>query len=301
VRPLTPTVALLAFFAAGNLQAAGPAKEKGAAQPPVVDNNTLIATVNGKPYPLNLFRIFYVQRLQATKAQDNPELQTQVLDEFMTLVVAAQEAEKRKLTERDDVKAALELQRMQVLSNVTLLAMAQDEKVSDEEVKKAYDQFVASAKRTEYKARHILVKTKGEAEKLIKQLAKGADFGTLAKDDSIAPNAKNGGELGWVDGNQIPKPLADALGKLKPGDYAKEPVMTQFGWHVIELEDTRTAEPPSLDDLKPQLTAVVQRQKAMEALVKLRDNSMVDLNPEIVKTKPEPETKAEGKAASKPK
>ncbi|MGA7982409.1 MAG: peptidylprolyl isomerase [Chromatiaceae bacterium] len=298
MRSLRSTIALVTLFAVGNLQAATPAKEPAAGQPPAVDGNVTIATVNGKPYSVELFRVFYAQRLQAAQAQDSPEFQTRTLDEFMTLVVAAQEAGKRKLTERDDVKAALELQRLQVLSNVTLQAMARDEKVSDDEIKKAYDEFVAKTKRTQYKARHILVKTKDEAEKLIKQLGKGADFSKLARDNSMAPNAKNGGELGWVVADQIPKPLSEALAKLKPNTYAKEPVRTQFGWHVIDLEDTRTAEPPSLEDLKPQLTAFLQRQKATEELIKLRDNAMVELNPDIVKTKPgtEPEKKATPKS-----
>jgi peptidyl-prolyl cis-trans isomerase C len=199
--------------------------------------------------------------------------------------VAAQEAEKLKLDKREDVHTALQLQRLQVLSNATIADMAQKEKVSDAELEKAYDELAERAKQTEYKARHILVKTKAEAEKLIKKLNSGADFQTLAKDKSIAPNAADGGELGWVDANQIPKPLAEALSKLEPGHFAKEPVMTQFGWHVVELEDTRKAEPPSFDAVKAQLTALLKRQKAVEELVKLRDNTMVDVNPEVVKMK----------------
>jgi len=298
VRFNRPTIALAALFAATSIQAAQPDKDNAKA-PPAGSKDILIATVNGKPYSAELFRTFLTQRLQATQAKDTPEFQAQVLDDFMASVVAAQEAEKRKLGERDDVKAALELRRLEVLSNAALQAMAQDEKVTDAEITKAYDEFVANTDRIQYKARHILVKTKDAAENVIKQLGKGADFGKLARDSSIAPNAKNGGELGWVNANQLPKPLSDALSKLKAGSYAKEPVMTQFGWHVVELEDSRTAEPPSLDALKPQVTEVLKRRKAMAKLIKLRSNAMVEFNPDIVKTKPAGES--EGKAASKPK
>jgi peptidyl-prolyl cis-trans isomerase C len=285
VKYIRSTLALAALFAASSLQAADTAKTEGTAQPPAPQKSTRIATVNGKPYSLGLFEMFYAERLQALQAQNTPQLQTQTLNDFMTMIVAAQEAGKLKLDKREDVQTALQLQRLQVLSNATIAYMAQKEKVTDTELKKAYDELAKRAKQTQYKARHILVKTKAEAEKLIKKLNSGADFPTLAKDDSLAPNAADGGELGWVDSTQIPKPLAEALSKLKPGHYAKEPVMTQFGWHVVELEDTRKAEPPSFDAVKPQLTAILKRQKAIDELVKLRDKTLVDVNPEVVKMK----------------
>jgi peptidyl-prolyl cis-trans isomerase C len=285
VKYIRSTLALAALFAASSLQAAQAAKTEGAAQLPSPQKSTRIATVNGKPYSLGLFEMFYAGRLQALQAKNTPQLQTRTLNDFMTMIVAAQEAEKLKLDKREDVHTALQLQRLQVLSNATIADMAQKEKVSDAELEKTYDELAERAKQTEYKARHILVKTKAEAEKLIKKLNSGADFQTLAKDKSIAPNAADGGELGWVDANQIPKPLAEALSKLEPGHFAKEPVMTQFGWHVVELEDTRKAEPPSFDAVKAQLTTLLKRQKAVEELVKLRDNTMVDVNPEVVKMK----------------
>jgi peptidyl-prolyl cis-trans isomerase C len=298
VKHTRSTLALAALFAVSGLQAVEAAKTEGGTQPAAPEKSTRLATVNGKTYSLGLFEMFYGGRLQAMQAKNTPEMQTQALNDFMTMVVAAQEAEKLKLDKRDDVKTALELQRLQILSNATIAFMAQKEKVSDAELKKAYDQLAANAKQTRYKARHILVKTKAEAERLIKKLESGADFQKLAKDDSIAPNAADGGELGWVDANQIPKPLAEALAKLKPGQYGKEPVRTQFGWHVVELEDTSKAEPPSLDDVKPQLTDLLKRQKAIEALVKLRDKTVVDVNPEVVKMKKDagsPEKNGSGK------
>jgi peptidyl-prolyl cis-trans isomerase C len=298
VRSIAPIVALIALVALG-AQAAGPAKDATsrqgpAAGPAAANDKTLIATVNGKPYRLNLFRMFYTERLQAAGGQQTPEFRAQVLDQFMTLITAAQEATKLKLQEQPDVQAALEVQRLEVLSNAAIQALAKDQKVSEDEIKKAYAKFAANAKRTQYKARHILVKTKGQAEKLIKQLGKGADFAKLAKENSMAPNATSGGELGWVNASQIPQPLAETLDKLKPGSYAKEPVMTQFGWHVVELEDSRKTEPPSLDSVKPELTAAVKREKAMQEIVKRRDAATVEFNPDIVKTTPKAEAGDKG-------
>jgi len=298
VRFTHSTIALAVLFAATSIEAAQPHEDNAKTQP-AGSKGALIATVNGKPYSAELFGAFLAQRLQATQAKATPEFQAQVLEEFMTNVVAVQEAEKRKLGEHDEVKAALELRRIEVLSNAVLQALAQDEEVTDVEIKKAYDEFVANTDGTQYKARHILLKSKDAAEKVIKQLGKGADFAQLARDNSIAPNAKNGGELGWVNANQLPKHLSEALSKLKAGRYGKEPVKTQFGWHVVELEDSRTTEPPSLDALKPQLTELLKRRKAMAKLVKLRNNAMVEFNPDIVKTKSAGEP--QGKAASTPK
>jgi peptidyl-prolyl cis-trans isomerase C len=262
---------------------------------------TTIATVNGVAYPLDLFRIFYVERLQETKTQNTPEFQQQAFNEFMSLIVASQEAEKRKLEDNQEVKSAIQLQRMKVLSNAALASFAQDIKVSDDDLKKAYEQVKAGASRTEYKARHILVKDEAEAKKVIKELDKKADFADLAKKYSLGPNAKDGGDLGWLDASQMVKPFADAVANLKPGTYTKEPVQTQFGWHVILLEDTRKAEPPSFDDAKPQLTAMVQRQKIAEQLAHLRDTAMVELNEQVVKVKPKEEAAAEtGKGESAP-
>lgn len=283
----------LAFFV-GVLLTAGACSAEDAkapsaapAQTPApLEDSVNIAVVNGKPYSLGLFRIFYVERMQETQHQNDPAFQQQAFNEFMSMIVASQEADKRKLGERPDVTAAMELQRLKVMSNAALGALAQDIKVSDDELKKAYEEVKKAAARTEYKARHILVKDEAAAKKLIKQLDKGADFADLAKKSSEGPTAKNGGELDWFDASQMVKPFSDAVAGMKPGTYTKEPVQTQFGWHIIKLEETRTAEPPSFDDAKPQLTALVQRQKLAQEIAKLRDGAMVELNEEVVKVSP---------------
>jgi peptidyl-prolyl cis-trans isomerase C len=283
-------------FLVGALLAAGTCLAEDANSPaaPAPDGNANIAVVNGKPYSLDLFRIFYVERMQETQGQNDPAFQQQAFNEFMSMIVAAQEAEKRKLEDRPDVATAMQLQRLKVMSNAALASMAKDIQVSDDELKKAYDEVKKSATRTEYKARHILVKDEATAKKLIKQLDKGADFGELAKKNSEGPTGKNGGELDWFDGNQMVKPFADAVAAMKPGTYSKEPVQTQFGWHIINLQETRTAQPPSFEDAKPQLTALVQRQKLGEQIGKLRDSALVELNEQVVKVTPkeEPETQA---------
>jgi len=268
------------------------AEDAAPAPAPAQGSGVVIATVNGTTYPLDVFRMFYMERMQETQNQNDPAFQQQAFNEFMSLVVASQEAEKRKLQDDPEVTAAIELQRLKVMSNAALAAMARDIKVTDDELKEAYEQVKKQAARTEYKARHILVKDEAEAKKLIKELDKKGDFAELAKKHSLGPTGKNGGELDWFDGSQMVKPFADAVAAMKPGTHSKEPVHTQFGWHVIELEDTRTAEPPSFEDAKPQLTALVQRQELGKELNELRDKAMVELNEDVVKLKPKDDAAA---------
>jgi peptidyl-prolyl cis-trans isomerase C len=261
------------------------AQDEAAGAAPTADTN--IASVNGKDYSLDLFRVFFTQRLQETNAQNSPAFQEQAFNEFLSLVVAAQEGEKRDLATNPDVQTALELQRLMILSNAALQSIANDAPPTDDELKQAYEKFKEQAQRAEYKARHILVDDQAKAEALIKQLDdnKGEGFDKLAKENSLGPTAEKGGDLGWFDARQMVKPFADAVGTLEPGSYTKQPVQTQFGWHVILLEETRTAEPPTFEEAKPTLEAAVKRQKVADALNKLRQEAKVDLNQDVVKLK----------------
>jgi peptidyl-prolyl cis-trans isomerase C len=248
-------------------------------------SDTLIATVNGTPYKLDVFRVFFIERLQGRQTNNDPAVQQQLFDEFMNLIVASQEGDRRKLEGERNVVAALELARMNVMSNAALSAMAGEIEPSEKELKDAYDRIKEQATRTEYRARHILLKDEAEAKKLIKQLDKGAKFDELAKKHSEGPTGKDGGDLGWFDPAQMVPPFAEAVTGMKPGTYTKEPVQTQFGWHIIELQETRKAEPPAFEEAKPQLAALVKRQKLGEKLTDMRNKAMVELNEEIVRLK----------------
>jgi peptidyl-prolyl cis-trans isomerase C len=288
-------IALCAVLAAGALQAAGDPKP-GEAQAPAASAtgtqtgaDVTIATINGVRYSLDTFRLFYIERLQQTQSQDSPEMQQQAFNEFVNLAVTAQQADTLKLTDRRDVQIGMELQRMRLLSNVSLQAMAQEFKPTEEELKKAYDELLKQLGETQYKVRHVLVKEEAEAKKVIAELNKGGDFADLAKKHSTGPNAKAGGELGWFTSNQIDnKPFSDAVATLKKGTYTKTPVKAKYGWHVILLEDTRTAQPPSFDEAKPQLIASYQRAKLGEKIGVLRQGAKLELNESVVKLRDAP-------------
>jgi peptidyl-prolyl cis-trans isomerase C len=288
--------ALAAILTATSVQAADAAKPAAApatapaaaAAPEAPQADVRLATINGVPYSLDLFRIFYLERLQQTQSQDTPEAQQQSFNDFINLVVTAQQAPALKLTERHDVQLGLELQKMKLYSSVALQAMAMDIQPTEEELKKAYDEAVKEVKQDQYKARHILVKEEAEAKKLIAELDKKADFTELAKKHSIGPAGKNGGDLDWFTAGQMVKPFSDAAAALEKGSYTKTPVQTQFGWHVILLEDKRVAEPPSFEDAKPQLIAAIQRNKLGEQIIELRKTTKLELNEDVIKLKEDP-------------
>lgn len=253
-------------------------------------DQTLIATINGKPYELDLFRAYYGEMLAQRNGQDSPQLQELAFNEFMNLAVASQEGERRNLADNPEVQTALALQRMMVLSAAALQSIGAETSPTEAELKQAYEQFSEQSQRTEYKARHILLDDKEKAQELIKQLdaANGEGFETMAEENSLGPTAEKGGDLGWFDSRRMVKPFADAVAEMEPGTYSEQPVQTQFGWHIIKLEETRTAEPPSFEEAKPQLEAVLRQRKVTEALAELRNNADVQLNEEVVRVKEEP-------------
>lgn len=258
------------------------------AEEPTAD--TIIATVNGTPYSLGLFSLFYRERLQE-QGNDSKEFQEYVFNEFMSLIVTTQEGLKRKLDQEDQVATTIELQRMKIIANAEMAAMGDAIQPTEDELKALYEEVKKSSSQTEYKARHILVDDEDEAKRLITELDGGADFGELARKHSLGPTAKSGGELEWFDASQMVQPFAEAVAKMQVGSYTKQPVNTQFGWHVIRLDDSRKKEPPAFEDAKAQLTAIAKRRKVSEKLDELRANAMVELNEDVVSVTPKDEAK----------
>jgi peptidyl-prolyl cis-trans isomerase C len=276
---------LVAMFASAVVTA----EEKSETTAPAVSGETTVATVNGQSIPLDLFRAYFAERLRQGNAQNTPEFQNQAFNEFVNIVVTAQDAEKKELDKENAVRYLLELQRLQALSRVALQSESQSLQPSEEDLQKAYDQRIGKEKRTEYKARHILVKTEDEAKKIIEELKGGADFVELAKEKSLGPTGKNGGDLGWFGSDQMVKPFTEAVAGMKPGAYSSAPVQTQFGWHVILLEESRESDPPALDEVKGELTAALQREALGTYIAGLRNAAKLDLNPDLIKVnEPEP-------------
>jgi peptidyl-prolyl cis-trans isomerase C len=212
-----------------------------------------------------------VQAVVGGGTQEPPtdEQKGQMVDQLITMTLAAQAAEKDGLQKDPKVAARLELLRTQILAEAASEKYVKANPVSEADLKAEYDTQIAAMPK-EYKARHILVEKKETAESVIRDLQAGGDFAKLAAAESKDSSAKAGGDLGWFSPQTMVKPFADAVMALEKGKYTLVPVESEFGFHVIQLDDVRSAEAPAFDEVKPQVEMFVQRKKLQEYLDGLR-------------------------------
>jgi peptidyl-prolyl cis-trans isomerase C len=241
----------------------------------VNDTSPILATVNGSPITEGVVEL-YEQQLRARRP-GNPAAQDRqaILEEIINLELARQGGETQGLDKDTKIQLQIDQQRRAVIATAAIQHELEANPVGDEELKKIYDEQAPSG--TEYKARHILVKEEDEAKTLIVELDNGADFSELAKQKSTGPSGKSGGELGWFSSKQMVAPFSEAVAGMEKGTYTKEPVKTQFGWHIIILDDTREASPPPFDQLKPQLQAFVQKQRVQDYIARLRKSATIEI------------------------
>ncbi|HET7650753.1 MAG TPA: peptidylprolyl isomerase [Gammaproteobacteria bacterium] len=241
------------------------------------DNSTVLATVNGTPITNDMFRA-YVRTL--TGGQE-PQLDAQkrqlVLDRLIDMTVLAQTAEKDGLAKDPKVAAELAVQHKALLAQSQVRKYLDEHPVTDDQIKAEYDKRVKSMPGQEFRARHILVSNEKLAKSIIEQLKHGANFATLAKKYSKDGSAKSGGELGWFSPDQMVPEFSKAVEGLKKGQFTTTPVQTQFGWHVIQLEDTRSQPAPSLDSMRQQLENELQGQNIQNYVNGLRSAAKVDI------------------------
>jgi peptidyl-prolyl cis-trans isomerase C len=235
-----------------------------------------VAVVNGKPVPKARVDALASQLSKAGRPV-GPEMNDQLKEEVIAREVFMQEAQKRGLDASDDYRNQLELARQTVLIRELFADYQKKNPVTDDEIKSEYDKFAAANGGKEYRARHILVETEPEAKKIIADLKKGAKFDDIAKKQSKDPGSgAQGGDLDWGNANSYVPEFSQALVKLNKGQTTQEPVKTQFGYHVIRLDDVRTAQLPKLDDVKPQIAQQLQQQKLAKFQQDLRAGAKVE-------------------------
>jgi peptidyl-prolyl cis-trans isomerase C len=239
-----------------------------------------IAVVNGKPVPKARVDaiVSQVQKQAAARGQQlPPDIDKLVRDKVVTDEILSQEAERRGLAASPEFKAQMELARQSIL--IGLLSQDLDKKaaISDADVQKEYDKFKAQASGTEYKVHHILVEKEDEAKAILAQLKAGAKFEDLAKKNSKDPgSAQNGGELDFAAPSSYVPEFSQAMVALKKGETTETPVKTQFGYHIIRLDDTRAAQFPPLADVKTQIQQRLAQQKAAAFRDELRAKAKTD-------------------------
>jgi peptidyl-prolyl cis-trans isomerase C len=235
-----------------------------------------VATVNGVAIPKAYVDVIVkAQTQQGTP--DSEELRASITDRLVELEVLAQEARKKGLGKSPELKAQLEVQRSQALANAFLQDYAKNHPVSDAVAKAEYDKLRAKSGDKDYKARHILLDTEDEAKDIIAKLKKGEKFEDLAKASKDTGTKDKGGELDWNTADSYVKPFSDAMVKLEKGQYTDTPVQTQFGWHVIRLDDSRPAKYPEFDEVKDQLKQSLQQEELKKAVKELRAKAKIQM------------------------
>jgi len=236
----------------------------GACQPKAsapADTSPAVATVNGVPVTRDFYE-FYVKSVTGkNSAELSADIRGKLLDNMVRGEVIEQEAVKQGLDKNGDTAYILELSRLNVLGQAVGDRYLKDKKPTDAELHAEYDAYVAAAPKAEYHARHILVATEPFAEKVVQRLGRGEKFEDLAKAESMDPSKSNGGDLSWIRPESVPPEFMKALESLKPGEYTKTPVQTPFGWHVIELVETRPLAPQSFEQRKPRIEQEIERKK----------------------------------------
>ncbi|MBC6958533.1 MAG: peptidylprolyl isomerase [Lautropia sp.] len=232
------------------------------------------AVVNNKPIPKQRVDDF-VAALVAQGRPDTPELRAAVRDELIARELFVQEAEKKGLPRNADVQRQLDNLRQDVLIRALIRDYLKANPVKDEEIKAEYEKVRKQAGDKEYRARHILVESEDDAKQIIEQLKKGAKFEELAKKSRDTGSAQSGGDLDWNTPQTFVKEFSDAMVKLDKGKFTETPVKTQFGYHVIRLDDTREAKAPPLEELRPQIQQEIERQRVQALQQSLRAKAKI--------------------------
>jgi peptidyl-prolyl cis-trans isomerase C len=232
--------------------------------------------VNGKEIPQSRIDAGVKSRV-SQGMPDTPELRNSVKDALVNQEIIAQEALKRGLNKKADVAAAIDINRQDILVNAYVQDYLERNPVNEDALKKEYERIKSQMGGREYKARHILVENENDAKDVIVQLKKGANFEKLAAERSKDTGTKDrGGDLDWnVPGNFV-KPFGDALAKLKKGQMSDVPVQSNFGWHIIRLDDERPFQAPGYDAVKQNIQRSMQQQMVQKMLAELRAKAKVE-------------------------
>jgi len=272
---LLPTLILLALSPLAQAQAPESSTPPPAAAAPAASSNKPLAVVNGREIPALYGEL--VKREMAQGQADSPQLDARVRESLINVELLSRAALDKGLDKDPTLAASLEIRRKDILAKAYLEDYIKAHPVTDAEIKAMYDKAKAGPVEPEYRARHILVKTEAEAKKIIADLGKKAKFEDLAKKQSLdSGSAKNGGALDWADRRTFVPEFSDALAGLKKGETTKTPVKTQFGYHVIRVDDTRQPQIPPLDVVRGEIVKQIQQQRVRDAITATRAGAKID-------------------------
>lgn len=237
-----------------------------------------VAAVNGK----KISQIQYQTLLKQVQSQSKKGAPAQVnrqliIDELINREVLYQEANKKKLNNDKQVKKILKQQKRNLLIQTLLARSPAAKPISEKELKAFYDKQVAGVDSKEYKTRHILLKDEASAKNIITKLNDGTNFEETAKNESKDPSGKDGGNLGWMAPSQMPPTYYQAVQKLKVGTLTQKAVKTQFGYHIIKLDESRKRQAPAFAEAKAQIHSLIQRQRVQKYIINLRNKAKIEV------------------------
>ncbi len=235
-----------------------------------------VATVNGVAIPQAKMDIVLKTQSQPNQP-DTPERRAQIRDTLINQEIIVQEAQKKGLDKKADFMLQVELQKQEALVNVFVQDFLKSKPITDDLVQKEFERIKLAMPDKEFKASHILVDKEDDAKQIIAQIKKGAKFEKLAAEKSKDPGSKiKGGSLDWAPAATYVKPFGEALTSMKKGQLSEVPVKSNFGWHVIRIDDMRTTKVPTLAEAKPQIIQMLERQEIQKMLTELRAKAKVE-------------------------
>ncbi|MGD9356561.1 MAG: peptidylprolyl isomerase [Chromatiales bacterium] len=241
--------------------------------------NKIILTINGESITISDM-LSYASLRDGMPLSENPvEAQNQILNEMLTTIMLSQEAGRLGLEKEESTMRTLKFMRMNVLRDTLIERMMNNQSVSEEELEKAYAENYPVEPEIRYLVRHILVDDSSKAEEIISQLDEGAEFEALARELSTGPSGPEGGSLGWISPEIVVPAFAAAMLKLEKEQYTKAPVETEFGWHVILLEDVQEVEreePPPLETVRAVLEQQIKALKVQSEIQQLRESISIE-------------------------
>lgn len=265
-RPLIPVMLLAALLALGACGKKSP------------DDSKVLATVNGEVITEKDFDSFLrAQNIQIPQTGDEARIRKDLLDEMIKMSLLSQYAVDQKVDQEHDVYFQIRRHRENILARAMLRKYLKESPITDDEVQKRFQELSEKADKNEYRARHILVRSEEEARAILDQLKKGTSFAALAKDKSIdVRSGKQGGDLGnWINQDMIVPEFMNALAALKNGETTRDPVKSNFGWHIIKREASRARKMPTFEQAKGDTRQLIQGER-VEALIKsLKDKASI--------------------------
>lgn len=238
-----------------------------------------VATVNGKPIAESVLRVYALASGRKSFDDLSAEDRGKLLDDLIGVEVLSQQAEKDGVSASRTVAAQIELQRLQLVARAMATSYLEKNPATDADLQKVYEENLPRLTQQQYKTRHILVDTKDEADKVIAQLRAGKQFADLAKERASGKTGPNGGDLPWFTAESMNPQIVAAVVPMKVGSFSQEPVQSEYGYHVLILDDSRKGEAPTMESLRKDLTTAVERKRLDDYIKTLQAAAKVTLGP----------------------